>query len=98
MSPLRAIRRSRGLTGVELAARAGVSLATVYSIERGRVTPQRATAYVLAATLGCRPEDIVPAALIDPQNELSPAGEPGSAKTSVGALGGEGVDVAHQGF
>ena len=41
--------------------------------------------------------DEVEALLSPTKNELSPAGEPGSAKTSVAALR-EGADVAHQGF
>lgn len=59
-SRLRAIRRGRGLTGEELAARAGLSLKTIYSIEVDGVRPQRATRRVLALALGITVEDIFP--------------------------------------
>lgn len=65
---------------MQLAARAGLALKTVYDIERGRVTPQRATVFVLAATLGCKPDDIYP-----PTSD-APVGSGGVAKTSVEAL------------
>jgi DNA-binding XRE family transcriptional regulator len=80
--PLRGLRRERGLTGEQLAAQAGLSLKTIYVVETGRVVPQRATVYVLAAALRCQPEDIQ-------SNEQRPGGHRGVAKTS----GGDARDV-----
>lgn len=53
-------RRARGLSREGLAADAGVSLRTVERLERGEVTPHRATARVLAVVLETSVEDLFP--------------------------------------
>jgi transcriptional regulator with XRE-family HTH domain len=45
------LRKARHLSREQLAALAGVSAATVYRIERGRVTPLRVTVAALRAAL-----------------------------------------------
>src|SRR2546421_698496 len=49
---LRTLRRARGWTQEELAAKARVGVRTLRDLERARARPQRATADLLAAALG----------------------------------------------
>jgi DNA-binding XRE family transcriptional regulator len=58
-TPLRRAREDAGLTQDALAARAGVSQATVCRVEQGR-PPELATALALAAALGSTVEDLFP--------------------------------------
>lgn len=51
-SPIRTIRRARGLTAEHLAFRAGLSSATVYRAERGIGTPEDDTLQAIANVLG----------------------------------------------
>jgi len=74
---LRTARRRAGLSREALAALAGVSSATVYRIETGRVGPHRATALALAAALE-RHADI---------NDEAPAITPALRETSTAEQG-----------
>jgi transcriptional regulator with XRE-family HTH domain len=49
---VRLLREKRGLTQLQLAARAGVTDTTVRSVERASKTPHRATLAAIAAALG----------------------------------------------
>lgn len=60
MSDLERTRRARGWSREQLAARAGVSAATVARIERGIVAPHPATRAALATVLGIAPDDVAP--------------------------------------
>jgi DNA-binding XRE family transcriptional regulator len=51
---LRALRKERGLTQNELAARSGVAQSEISRIERGRGNPTHATLAILLAALGAR--------------------------------------------
>jgi transcriptional regulator with XRE-family HTH domain len=51
LSRLRCLREQRGISRDELAAASGVTAGTIYNLERGRVTPNRATLIVIAAAL-----------------------------------------------
>jgi transcriptional regulator with XRE-family HTH domain len=77
---LRTLRLDAGLTGEQLAVAAGLCARTIYAVEAGQVTPQRATLRVLAEALGCRPGD-----LIEPGDDHDSADRPGAK---------EGADVA----
>jgi transcriptional regulator with XRE-family HTH domain len=59
---VRARRLERGLSAVEVAARAGVARATLTQIEGGRANPTIDTVAALAAVLGCEPEALLRAA------------------------------------
>lgn len=59
-TPLWSARQEAGLSREALAARAGVSAATIYRLEAGRVQPQRLTARALAATLGWAKQRLFP--------------------------------------
>lgn len=56
-----ALRKAHGLSRDELAASAGLSPRTIFNIERGLVTPQRATRTVLAAALASEMNEGPPA-------------------------------------
>jgi transcriptional regulator with XRE-family HTH domain len=58
MHPLREVRVRRGFTQEQLAAASGLAVRTVQAVENDEGIPRRATAKVLALTLGCLPEDI----------------------------------------
>jgi DNA-binding XRE family transcriptional regulator len=62
------------LSRERLAALAGLSPRTLFAIEREDVCPQRATVRVLAAALGCHPEDLL--------NDSDPVTTPGRVTTS----------------
>lgn len=55
---LRAWRAQRVLTAEQLAQRAGISVATIYAIERGRELPRPKTAQKLAQALNVDPIEI----------------------------------------
>jgi molybdate-binding protein/DNA-binding XRE family transcriptional regulator len=55
---VRARRLAHGWSQDDLATRAGVSRAGIGAIEQGRFVPSAATALALAATFGCRVEDL----------------------------------------
>ncbi len=58
VTALRQLRERHALSREELARRANISARCIAAIELEDVRPQRATAAVLAAALGCRPEEI----------------------------------------
>ncbi|HHC07276.1 MAG TPA: helix-turn-helix domain-containing protein [Actinobacteria bacterium] len=58
MSSLRALRRARGLTQAELAARAGVSRQLVGAVEAGRHLPRVDAGLALADALGVDPHEL----------------------------------------
>jgi transcriptional regulator with XRE-family HTH domain len=68
--------RARGESAYQIAARAGVHPSELSRWANGRRAPSAEQAARVADALGCRVE------VIFPVNELSPAGKPGSAKTS----------------
>lgn len=55
---LRERRNERGWTQADLAERLGVSRQTVNAIETGKYDPSLPLAFKLAATLGCRIEEL----------------------------------------
>jgi len=57
--PIRRIRRQRHITVEELAAKAGVSSATVYRAERGVHEPTRSTRERIARALGVTPGELL---------------------------------------
>ena len=57
---LRARRITQGIKQIELAARAGVSLATVNKTERWGFPVSKPTAAKLAKVLRCKPSEIFP--------------------------------------
>ncbi|MAK48708.1 helix-turn-helix transcriptional regulator [Marinobacter sp.] len=57
---LRAIRQSRGFTQERLAYVSGIDRSYVGKIERGQVNLTIDKLYLLAATLGCSPKDLIP--------------------------------------
>lgn len=84
---LRGYRRSRGLTQVEFAVRAGVGVRTVRDLERGRARPQRATIDLLAGALGLAGEHRSEFAALG-RRAVPPAGTPaGDALVGPGAAG-----------
>jgi len=58
MQNLRAIRRARGLTQVQLAERAGIDQGTVSKIERGYDQVSLRTIYALAEALNVEPPEL----------------------------------------
>ena len=68
MERLRAIREARFMTQGELAAKAGLTNATVSRLERGRRRPRLSTIRRLAEALG-----VPPSALAPPRSARSPA-------------------------
>jgi transcriptional regulator with XRE-family HTH domain len=60
-SALRVARVRAGLTQVQLAARAGLALATINTAERAPGLLSDRTARLCAAVLGVTPEDLLPA-------------------------------------
>jgi transcriptional regulator with XRE-family HTH domain len=79
--PLAILRRARGLSRERLAQRAGVSARTVYGIEREGHEPRRATASMLAAVLGCEPDDLA-------HNDVAPAANGRDEKEDAGVVQG----------
>ncbi len=64
---VRRIRLSQGLSQVQVAGWAGISLKTLQKIERGDIDRVRVWTFVaLAGVLGCRAVDLVPAFLAVP--------------------------------
>jgi transcriptional regulator with XRE-family HTH domain len=57
-SAVRQARTALGLSQRDLAERTGISLREIGSLDRGTALPQRSTALLLAAVLGCRPSDL----------------------------------------
>ncbi len=55
---LAAIRRARGLSQMELAARTGIHPATISRLEHSRIFPYRSWRQRLAMALKCKGEDI----------------------------------------
>ncbi len=70
-SSLLPLRIARGLTRDRLAALAGVSSRSIYSIEREGVRPHRTTARALAEVLGCDPDELRTGLTIAPDVDLS---------------------------
>lgn len=58
ISPIRTIRRQRGLTAEQLAARANLASATVYRAERGIGTPGDSTLEAIARVLKVEVADL----------------------------------------
>ncbi|MFQ5875159.1 MAG: helix-turn-helix domain-containing protein [Dehalococcoidia bacterium] len=56
---LRAIRESQFLTQRELAAKAGLGIATIVRVEKGQQAPTFRTIKRLAAALGVEPAELV---------------------------------------
>lgn len=82
-SPIRVLRRSKGITAEQLAARAGLASATVYRAERGLATPSEETLAAIAEVLGVDPSDLHAA---DPATPTNGRGEPHGPDTA--AVGG----------
>lgn len=62
MVPLRAIRHARGLTQLQVAAIAGISLKTLQKVEQGRISGVTGrTLLALAGALRCSVLNLVPA-------------------------------------
>lgn len=59
-TPLRRLRRSRGLRAVHLAAAADISVQALHQIESGKGGPKLATARRLAAALGVSVDELFP--------------------------------------
>ena len=57
---VRKVRAAKGFSQVELAAHAGVGIATLNKLENWNFRPSPATAEKLAKALGCKPSDIFP--------------------------------------
>jgi len=83
VSPIRTIRKARGLTAEHLAFRAGLSSATVYRAERGIGTPEDDTLKAIAQVLGVGVSELHDpdasdssenAPLTDPTPHLPPSG------------------------
>jgi len=72
--PLKRLRKEKGLSPTELAARAGISAAQLHALEAERHSPTLVTAQRLAAVLGVGVDDLWP-----------PAAEPVVAPVSGGA-------------
>lgn len=58
-SNVRAMRRAAGISGAELARRAGVTHSTVYRIEVGSLLCRLPTYLSIARALGCTVEDLI---------------------------------------
>lgn len=58
IAPLHTLRRRRGLTQVDLAAEAEISVSTLCRIERGQRTPQPHTMRRIARALGVAITDV----------------------------------------
>lgn len=71
MDTIRAARKARGLTQVELAEQLGVSQSTVAGWESGRRTVELARLYDVCSALGLKPHEVHPA--IRPQTDTSAA-------------------------
>lgn len=67
-SPIRTIRREKGLTAEQLAAKAGLASATVYRAERGIGSPSDETLAEIARVLG-----VEVAQLHEPEDSTSDA-------------------------
>ncbi len=68
------LREARGLSRERLAQRAGLSPRTLYNLERGLVTPHRATLAVVAAVLASQTSEGPPAGALA-KNAAPPAHE-----------------------
>ncbi|MBS5865741.1 MAG: helix-turn-helix transcriptional regulator [Coriobacteriaceae bacterium] len=55
---LRMFRAKIDLTQEELAAKSGVSVASIHNYEDSKTAPSLINAYALAAALGCTPNDL----------------------------------------
>lgn len=55
---IRKLRRERGLTQAELAARTGLSENAIAKLDRGDHKPLHSTALILALVLHCAPADL----------------------------------------
>lgn len=86
----RAIRLAVGATQQQVADELGIDRVTIARWELGLREPRGALRLRYLALL----DEL--RRLMDPVNESSPAGGPGSTTTSVRALGEEGVYAAHQ--
>lgn len=64
-------RATVGLTQVQLAAKAGVSVSFVKLIERGKTNPSRPFRLVLARALKCKVDDLIED--VDPEREAGVA-------------------------
>ncbi|MBX6323392.1 MAG: helix-turn-helix domain-containing protein, partial [Rhodospirillaceae bacterium] len=60
---LKELRRARGMTLAQLAAKTGLSVGSLSQVERGRVSPTIRTIYSVATALG-----VSPAWIIDPES------------------------------
>ena len=60
LHPLTAWRKALGLTMAELAAKAGLRVASISDIENGRIDPRYSTVRTLSDALGLAPDDIMP--------------------------------------
>ena len=59
MNNLKKIREEKGLTQIELAAKAGVSTATLYFIENNKANkPNKSTLKAIASALNCKVSDL----------------------------------------
>ncbi len=58
-------RGARGIRGIDLARRIGVTKAAVSNWERGHAPPTLAHLYAIARELGIPPRDLLPASLDD---------------------------------
>jgi len=68
VAPLRRLRLARGLSQLQVAAGAGISLKTLQKIERGDIARVRLRTFLaLAGVLDCRAVDLVPAFLAVPR-------------------------------
>ena len=65
VSPVRVLRVAHGMTQAELAEAAGISCATVISIEKGTALPRLRTARAVAHVLRCEVLDLFPGLLPD---------------------------------
>lgn len=71
------LRRAAGLSRERLAAKAGVSVRTIYALEVEGVCPRRATQQVLAEALGVAASDLFPT---NEQPVVSPSAPRSSAE------------------
>ena len=67
VSPVRVLRVAHGMTQAELAEAAGISCATVISIEKGTALPRLRTARAVAHVLRCEVLDLFPGLLPEGQ-------------------------------
>ena len=87
---IRRRRREKGLTGVQLAARAGMAPSAISQIETGKRTPLSASVIKLAAALECEVADLYPKAPQVPLPLEDPTVYIGAAS---GVASGASVDV-----